>query len=223
MKRQVLPVIHFLDVQTALFEADIAFASGADGVFLISHLSEDDALFEPASVIKGRFPDKKIGLNLLAQGPVACLDAVITLGLDMAWADFAGVSSLGVRPLGAELAATLKQHLHVEFFAGVAFKGQAPESDAGAAARMAVSTGMIATTSGSHTGSAPDVGKIEGMRAALGEYPPLAIASGMAPETVHLYTQAATHFLVSTHVSRDGYHFDPDKLRRFVSVVRNSA
>ncbi|MFP3637646.1 hypothetical protein [Paraburkholderia sp. SIMBA_054] len=217
--RYVLPVIHFLNAQTALQEADVAFACGADGVFLISHHGDDDALFEPATAIKGRHRDRIVGLNLLGRTAIDCLSAVVDLGLDAAWADYAGVTSTHVTAMADEIAGVLKTNRALQFFGSVAFKGQPHEADPAGAALAASNRGMIACTSGSRTGSAPEFAKITRMRAALGPETPLAIASGMAPETVHLYTGAATHFLVSTHVSRDGYHFDPVRLRQFVSVV----
>lgn len=219
MRKIVLPVIHFLDPRTALSEAQIAFDCGADGVFLISHNGDDDALFAPAGAIKGRHPDKLVGLNLLARSPEDCIRAVDDLKIDLAWIDNPGVTSRGISEAGRALADLHAEHRHIQLFGSVAFKYQPLEPDPPAAAIRAWSHGMIATTSGTATGSAPDAAKIAAMRAKLGHDVPLAIASGMSPENVHLFTPYATHFLVSTHVSRDEYHLDPERLARFVAEV----
>ncbi|MBN3761368.1 BtpA/SgcQ family protein [Burkholderia sp. Ac-20365] len=217
---KVFPVIHFLDAATALSEADLAFECGADGVFLISHQGDDDLLFEPAAVIKRRHPGKLVGLNLLTLGAAKCVAVAADLGLDAAWADHAGVNSAGVSETGMQLAQMLKDNPQVALFAGVAFKGQQHEPEAGAAAKVAQSLGMVPTTSGARTGHPPEVRKIEAIRAAIGAGNPLAIASGLSPENVADFARDATHFLVSTHVSRDEYHLDRARLEAFISKAK---
>jgi hypothetical protein len=219
----VLPVIHYLDAQTAIEQADVAFAAGADGIFLISHHSSDDDLIMPAMTIKGRYPDKAIGINFLSKKALPALQIVIDLGLDMIWTDTPGVTSKktteDARAIAQILAAPGKKPV---FFGSVAFKYQAHEQFPGAAAHAASDLGMLATTSGSGTGSAPEVDKISSMYAAVAAAgkPELAIASGLTPENIASFAPYATHFLVATGVSTDEHHFDPDRLAAFVREVR---
>lgn len=221
--RQVLPVIHHLDWATSVEQADIAFAAGADGVFLISHTGDDDELFDPAHAIKAKHPGKRVGLNLLSTPALTALLRVAEAELDMVWADHPGVSSRGYAPEGLQLAHWLRTHPNgPTFFGSVAFKYQPAEPAPGVAAVLAQQAGMLPTTSGPRTGEPPSLEKALGMRTMLGTAP-LAVASGMALDNVAAYLPYFTHYLVATGVSRDAHHFDPALLTVFVQVVRGEA
>lgn len=221
-KRQVLPVVHYLNYTQALAEADLAFRAEADGVFLISHGNENKALPRLARILKDRHPGKRIGLNLLGESPLLALDIAEQCGVDMVWADNPGVTSAGWTPEGAALASALRGGGAVTFFGSVAFKYQPIEPEPGRAAVLAAMNGMLPTTSGSATGSAPEVEKVRLMSEALGGGP-LAVASGMTPENVSDYLPYITHYLVATGVSVDAHHFDEAKLRAFIAAVRSYA
>lgn len=222
----VLPVIHYLDAETTLAQADIAFECGADGVFLISHGGMDDDLYMPTMTIKGRYPTKMIGVNFLSKGPVAALEAAVDVFADMVWVDSPEVDSAGVGPIGAAVVRTLKNcSARIRFFGSVAFKYQAYERDPSGAAVQVAIVGMVPTTSGLATGKAPDIEKIAGMSKALlatGQPPELAVASGLTPENIFSYMPFASHFLVATGVSLDDHHFDPARLKLFVENVKTN-
>lgn len=220
---KILPVIHFRDPTTTFEQADIAFAAGADGVFLIHHAGHDDALFAPARKIKDKHPSKSIGVNLLGHSALAALHRATEAGLDMVWADAPGVHSANVTDEAHEIARCLRERAAgPEFFGSVAFKYQPLEPDPALAALKATLAGMIPTTSGTGTGTPPPLIKAVQMRTPLGANP-LAIASGMTPENVQAYLPYFTHFLVATGVSQDAYHFDPERLANFVRIVRAAA
>lgn len=219
----VLPVIHFFDAQTALEQADVAMAAGADGVFLISHHGSDDDLIMPAMTIKGRYPHKAIGINFLSKTARDSLECVMEIGLDMVWTDDPGVSSRhtdhDARMIASILSSPGPKPL---FFGSVAFKYKDEDASPALAGRAAASLGMLPTTSGAATGAAPDVEKIRSMREELVDFgaPDLAIASGLSPENIRSFMPYATHFLVATKVSKDAYRFDPARLAAFVAAVR---
>lgn len=217
-KRQVLPVVHYLNYTLALSEADLAFRAGADGVFLISHGNENKALPRLARILKDRYPGKRIGLNLLGESPLQALDIAEQAGLDMVWADNPGVSSAGWTEAGAELAEHLRNGSPVAFFGSVAFKYQPYEPEPGRAAVLAALNGMLPTTSGTATGAAPEIEKIRLMSEALAGGQ-LAVASGMTPGNVADYLPYITHYLVATGVSHDAHHFDEAKLSAFIRTV----
>lgn len=222
-QRYVLPVIHHLDFDTSVEQANIAFKHGAHGVFLISHNGQDESLFAPAVEIKRSHPDRLIGLNLLGSSAAHALLNTEGSGLDMVWVDAPGVTSKGVNDEAAQIGRLLKR-AHQEdkkplFFGSVAFKYQPHEPAPGQAAFSAFQLGMVPTTSGSGTGSAPDLDKIMTMRDAIGPDAPFAIASGMTPENVGEFLPYLTHFLVATGISKDVYHFDEPRLMLFVQRV----
>lgn len=220
MKCHVFPVIHHLDEETTLSEADIAFACGATGVFLISHGGQDLDLLPLAKTIKGR-TGKYVGINLLRHTAAEALEYATIYGLDGVWADDCGVSSKGTSSAG-DFLADLSENSNLDVFASVAFKYQPDEPNPPLAAIEALRLGWIPTTSGSGTGHAPEVEKIKSMYEATkagGDLGLLAIASGMTPENVANYVPYLTHILVSTGVSSDAYHFDPIRLKQLISIV----
>lgn len=220
-KKYVLPVVHHRDYATSRAQGQLALAAGADGVFLISHGGDDDALFAPAQDLKETFPDKLVGLNLLGSDALTAFDRTLTAGLDMVWADAPAVTSAGAAAMAQRISAKLAP-LDGRFnvFGSVAFKYQPHEPNPPLAALLAWQLGMVPTTSGTGTGHAPAVSKISAMKKALSPEAPLAIASGMTPENVRDFLPHATHLLVATGISTDSFHFCPEKLHAFIHAVR---
>jgi hypothetical protein len=218
-QKHVLPVIHYLDDVLALENATVAFAAGASGVFVIAMEGDDAPVIPVARVIKARWPDKLVGVNLLESAPAEALEASLAAGLDATWTDRPGVTS---DYLGAEafrVSERLKSAPNHLFFGSVAFKYQALERHPDIAARRAKALGMIPTTSGAATGEAPTPEKTDLMKAAIGETP-LALASGITPANVELFLPSTTYFLVATGISSDEHRLDPQLCGDLMTRVR---
>ena len=207
---QILPVIHFLDEDTTLKQAELAFRCGADGVFLICHDGKSDDVI-PNIAAKIKFPDFKVGINLLSKPPNIAFEIAEEHNLDMLWVDRPGVDSDGLDPDGEKLVLLSVSNSKIEVFASVAFKYQEEEKDPKRAAEQARGNGWIPTTSGSATGQPPSIDKIRLMSGAV-----LANASGITPENIVDYRGLLSHVLVATGISKDEYHFDEDKLRKLI-------
>lgn len=217
----ILPVIHFQDTPLALVNAAMARQSGADGVFLISHHVQDEELPAVAEAIKRSWPGARVGLNFLSRGLRAAMSAVERHGLDMLWGDRCGVSAQGLDDDGRHLRDWAARNPAVTVYAGVAFKYQRPEPDPAGAARQAREAGMLPTTSGAATGSAPNLDKIRSMSEAVDGQ--LAVASGMTAANVGPFAPLLHSILVSTGVSLDEVRFDPLLLVEFVKAVRSAS
>jgi predicted TIM-barrel enzyme len=215
---KILPVIHYIDTDTAIQQVALARQCGADGVFLIDHHGNDDNLVQVAALAKEVFNDFPIGINLLSYSATQAARAAIEHGFQMVWADSMDVDSAGLRSMGRELRGMAAEHPKIGFFASVAFKYQAEEPYPSTAARYAREAGFVPTTSGTKTGTPPTVEKIKKMSAAAGGM--LAVASGMTPDNIALYAPYLSHVLVSTGVSIDDYRFDKAKLVQLISMSR---
>jgi predicted TIM-barrel enzyme len=219
MGPKIYPVVHYLDRATAFSEADKAAQGGADGIFLISHHGDDYELLDVGVEIKSKFEGFPVGINLLNTSPIDATENAIQRGYPMLWGDDMGVDSTGVNETGQAIKTTkAAKDSTIEIFASVAFKYRRTEPDPAMAATMALSAGFIPTTSGSATGSAPDVAKIASMSAATKGV--LAIASGMTPENVVLFAPHLSHILVATGISIDEHKLDASRLRQLISNSR---
>jgi predicted TIM-barrel enzyme len=221
MNPKIYPVIHHLDDTTTLGEAAVARDAGADGVFLISHHGKDRDIARLAAHLCAHYnSDFKIGVNFLGWPNMHAFDVAHMAELDMLWFDNCGVTSAGLTAHGL----MLNKRIHAytgkkpEIFAGTAFKYQPHEDYPAGAAHVAAANGYIPTTSGAATGAPPTLDKIADM-SALGTKA-LAVASGMTPRNVAAFAPLLSHILVSTGVSRDGYHFDAELLSEFIANVR---
>lgn len=215
---KVYPVIHYKDDITTMNEACIAYEAGADGVFLISHLGDNENLIPIAVNIKKTL-GFNVGLNFLGDDAMYTAKIVKEYGLDMVWSDYCGLSSEGLSLEGYQLHFWGEDNKHIEIFASVAFKYQADEPNPPLAAEFAKKYGFIPTTSGSGTGHAPTVEKIESMSVAAGGC--LAVASGMTPKNIEQFKDHISHVLVSTGISRDEYHFDEELIKLFINLAKN--
>lgn len=215
------PVIHFLNCQLALNEVGVARDAGADGVFLISHHGDDDALLDVARDARDAYPGFPIGINLLSRPAEDAVRAAVAHGLPMVWADDMGVSSAGLSEEGVRLSALARTYPGLMLFASVAFKYQAPEPQPEEAARQALAAGFLPTTSGAGTGQAPEVSKVASMSAAAGGL--LAVASGMTPENIATFAPHLSHCLVATGIGLDEHRIDFEKLVRFIGAVARAS
>lgn len=218
---KILPVIHYLDRDTAFAEVGTAVLCGADGVFLISHHGDDPDLLEVGVAIKKKHPGFPIGINLLSTGAVDAARNAIALAFPMLWGDDLGVDSNGVNEAGRLIETLRYSNPGFQVFASVAFKYRPHEPDPAKAAQNALEAGFIPTTSGSGTGSAPDLEKIVAMSRATGGV--LAIASGMTPWNVAEYAPYLSHILVATGIAMDEHRIDADKLGLLIANVRAAA
>lgn len=214
----IFPVIHYLNRELAISNANMALRLGCTGVFVISMDGNDEPLEVVAKEVKKLWPDKTIGVNYLTLPAIEGLRRNLAAGLDATWTDSSGVGSGGVTDEAMAVAALLREKPTHQFFGSVAFKYQKRDSDPAAAAVVAAELGMIPTTSGSATGKAADLGKIQSMRDALGSRP-LGIASGITPENIHLYAPMLTHILVATGISADFHSFSEERLTALMAAI----
>lgn len=223
---RVWPVVHHDHAALTLAQADLAFAAGAHGVFLIAHAAPDEDLVPLIHAVKARHPGRAVGVNFLRSTALEAAQRCVREGLDTLWVDAAGVSSRGITTAGQALA-HFSREAGLTVFAGVAFKYQEVEPNPAAAALQAMSRGWIPTTSGVATGQAADLDQVRRMRQALDEVPRdpsrLALASGLTPENVHAYRSTVTDFLVATGVSHDMHRFDPARLAQFIERATGAA
>ena len=227
-KPQVWPVIHYTSDAIALDNAAMAAEVGATGVFVISMEGNDAPLVPVATLIKKRHPLLKVGVNHLGLPPSGSLAHNLHARLDATWTDSPGVSSAFISPAAQAVSQRLRWVPHHLFFASVAFKYQAPEPAPGRAAVMAATLGMIPTSSGTATGVAADLSKLNAMHEDLLEFSntpaaresnwprraptDLGLASGVTPENVVDVIGLVSHILVATGISADEHHFDYEKL-----------
>lgn len=215
---EIWPVIHLQSPSQGITNARLAAKCGCQGVFLIS-MHGDDTMIDPvADDIKRQLPNLKVGVNYLTKSADKALSDSLAAGHHATWADDAGIRSDAPSPLAHRCEALLIHRTEHLFFAGVAFKYRQKEPDPPRAAARALYLGFLPTTSGAATGSAPDVGKLAGIRAAISPSAPLAVASGITPDNVAVLGPYLSHILVATGVSRSFHDFDAGLL---TTLMRN--
>lgn len=204
------PVIHLRDDAQGHREAEKAYDAGADGVFFIHHAGDDTMAVRVAQAVKIRYPEWYVGINLLASGPVAAFEQAITAGLNAIWADAVGVSSEGLTPVAHELRRLHLVHPFIDIFAGVAFKYQPTDPNPNGTIYQLSDLGWIPCTSGKATGSAAEVGKVEGLATASSTG--LGLASGVTLDNVAQYLPHVSHFFVASSISEDDYTLDFERM-----------
>ncbi len=213
------PVIHYRDTETTLRNAEIAAQAGCAGVMLINMDGLDWLLDDAVGQIRSRFPSLSIGVNRLQTGRIESLLRNLEVGADSTWADQCGITSSGPDHLALEIQALSRANPTHRLFGGVAFKYQQREPDAPLAARKALDFGVIPTTSGAATGSAPSLDKIKGMAQAL-PCKALAVASGIDVGNAAAFVPFVRYFLVSTGISTGFFDFNAGLTRELAAIVQ---
>lgn len=223
MNPQILPVIHYKNLDLALKNADIVARAGCPGLFLIEMNGNNEPLDRAAKKIRAEWPHMRIGINRLDADPVSAVQHHIDTNIDMTWTDQQLThSQVGNWNAVEHLRETIRKAQH-QLFSGVAFKYQAYEPDPATAARSAIEYGLIPTTSGPGTGMPADTQAIAGLRKAIGPKAPLAIASGITPENVASYASYLSHILVATGIASDFYNLDAERLKSLKNQIEKPA
>jgi len=222
-------VVHVVSRHGQLASENAAKASeaGADGIFLINHGVDTEALLEVAERVHEAHPGLWTGMNLLGLQPEAAFHR-LPKWVRGVWTDNAHTPAYagdGVRVKRADeiRQARARSGWTGEYFGGVAFKYQEQPKDIGEAAMRAAEYVDVVTTSGVRTGSAPDLAKISAMRAALGPSGRLAVASGITPENVRDYLPHVTDVLVATGVSTSFKELDLGRMKQLVAAIRQGS
>lgn len=214
---EVWPVIHLAAPELAYRNAEIAFANGAAGVFVISMDGMDDNIDPVAVELKRRHPGRRVGVNYLTLPAHIALPRSLSLGMDATWADRPGVRSEAVSDkVASAISSVLAANPGHLFFGSVAFKYQPIDRDPPKAAQLAIRHGMIPTTSGERTGIAPPEAKLQGIREAIGDGP-LALASGVTPGNAAELGRFLSHILVATGISKSEHELDEGLLRSLMT------
>lgn len=219
----VTPVIHVTSTRQALENASIAADLGADGVWLISHQGEDDALVPLADAVVARHPGLVVGVNFLGSTAGQALTNIAASGshaITGYWSDNAGIVDDEVELAEADAAERGASGWTGSYFGGVAFKYQRTPTDLEQTCRAATRFVDVVCTSGPGTGAAADVNKIAQIRAAIGAHP-LAIASGITPSNVVDYLDLVDVFMVATGISRSFDQLDAALTSELVRHVQD--
>ena len=224
-RRVILPVVRVTSAAQALKNARIAREAGADGAFLISEALDDERLLEVHAEVAEALAPWWLGVNCLGLTPreVCARASGAVAGV---WVDDALIDE--DREEDDQRAAREVQEVRGErgwqglYFGGVAFKYKQPARDPARAARLAAAYMDVVTTSGTATGTPPELEKVRRMKRAVGEAP-LALASGISPENVAPYLELADCFLVATSIRADDEDFDECRTAALVRRVHEQA
>lgn len=213
-----LPVIHVVNKEQTLQNVTIAIEAQADGIFLINHNIHAGELVSVFRAVKNNFPDLWIGINFLDLYREDSAATTINIGADGLWTDDAGVyEGMTNAPISRDRLLGQWKGL---YFGGVAFKYQKKVDDVASVAKLAIDAVDAITTSGTRTGTAPNVDKISSMREAIGNFP-MAIASGITVENVKKFLPYNDCFLVATGISFNHTELDPKKTQLLSSSIHS--
>ena len=224
----LLPVVHPIGRVEAFAAIRTARAVGVKGVFLIDQGMHERELLSLVREVRERYPTLWIGLNLLTRRPAdALISALDACGvIDGIWSDDASVDervSDSSPQLRADefVAARRVRHWSGLYFGGVAFKYQREiaAEDLTRAAVMSAPYMDVLCTSGPGTGSPAAVSKVRELRMGLGDQHAMALASGVTPENVQVYTPYVQAFLVGTGIEESLGVFDPRKIEALMKAM----
>ncbi len=205
--KRFFPVIHCIDpfeqqgIGHAIGNTKIAIKNKADGVFLIGHSINFRSLCDIYEHVRKQFPEIWIGINFLditGMNGWGSLGRVANTcrGLNALWIDTTPEERFGINGFGT--------FDSIEIFGGVAFKYINPDIRGEELKKSCDQAGQLVdviTTSGTKTGSAPDVAKLEEIRKNIGDEKRLALASGVTLKNVSLFLPTVSDFLVASSIT----------------------
>jgi hypothetical protein len=206
MKTELIPVIHMLDEQQVYKNIELCQKCSIEKVFLINHRVATFDLLTCAMNAKILYEEMWIGINMLGIETVTAISKEYPL----------------INGLWSDETITLEDYTKREFtglyFGGLAFKYQPQPTDLELACKNAILTTDVACTSGSGTGKAPTMAKINAIREYLGDHP-MAIASGVSIDNIESYKGIADYLLVASSITDKNEMIIKDKLLELQSYL----
>jgi len=206
MKTELIPVIHMVNQNQVMTNVKTCVESGIEKIFIINHQTTSQDLIKCSSVVKEKYPNLWIGLNML---DVPAKDAILyEFDFDGLWCDQSIKSEdYKFRKFKGML------------FTGLAFKYQPQPKDLQLACQESILTSDVSTTSGAATGKAADISKILQIREYLGSHP-MAIASGVNQDNISLYKGVVDYLLVASSITSRSEIIYKDKLEELLNKLK---
>lgn len=218
------PVVHVASLTQALDNVKIALDANASGVFLISHALSHRKFIPIALEVRKQCPNCWLGINVLGLNNIDALTKLPDIGnghFQGFWSDYTGIEenlgSLAQKEASNTLDMVRKKVDH--YFGGFAFKYQPEVTNLEYAAKLTAEFVDYLTTSGEETGSSPTPEKIQRIRRAC-PTKPIAIASGISSENVHLFPDADA-FLVASSIGKTFTQLDPAKTKALAYAINH--
>lgn len=203
MKPIISPVIHMLNMNQVRDNINTCLSVGINHVFIINHVTEVPELINCTLKMREEFPDLWIGMNPLGYYNWQALH--LDLDISALWID--------------ETITTEERNFKGLVFGGLAFKYQKQPNDIELACKDAIKFTDVACTSGPGTGKAPSIEKIKTLRYHLGDHP-LAIASGVSVDNVHLYAEYVDYLMVASSITDKNEMINKDKLYQLYDKIQ---
>lgn len=203
---QLMPVIHVKNLQQVLENLKICQENKLYCPFLINHQISDEVLIDICLKAREKY-DIVFGINCLGGMPLREIHDLNKDGMiiDAVWTDT--LEKLDFFP-------------NFRYYGSVAFKYQPKSKDLASDCAEAVISTDVVVTSGSKTGSPPDLEKIKQIRGYIGNHP-LAIASGIDCENVEQFAPYVDIVMVATSICKDFYNLDLEKVKQLSKKVKS--
>lgn len=230
-KKEFLVALHTLDRDQVLYEAKkILTPDGAHGVILVNNkgnlqsIDSHPNIFSVAVELKETYPNYLIGTNSL---DLESADAMTYIPgvLDILWTDIGGIVEIDDKAiLDPDIERWLPQ-IRPKYYGSQLFKYQPKAKNPEAVVKEAVKHFSALITSGTATGSEPNVEKIQQIREWIGPDAKLGIASGMSVGNIEQFLPYADIFIVASSLNMhlgNGDHFfqyDPVKVKTFRAKI----
>ncbi len=207
MKSEIIPVIHVVSREQVLSNVATCVKCGIQKIFLINHVVAVEELIMCAYIVKIKYMDLWIGINMLGMDPVNALSMQLPSIIKGLWMDET-----------VDFPKNRVRSFKGMVFGGLAFKYQPQPLDLVKACEVARVQTDVATTSGPGTGKAANVEKIKLLREYLGDHP-MAIASGISAENIHNYKGLADYLLVASSITDKNEMIIEEKLMELKSKL----
>lgn len=184
---EIIPVIHMINEKQVSQNVETCLKCNIKKIFIINHVVTIEDLKRCAINVKNKHPNLWVGINMLGSPVQESLN--LDINIDALWIDET-----------IENDHSKQRQFKGMVFGGLAFKYQPQPKDLKESCLNVIKNTDVATTSGEGTGKAANINKIKLIRSFLGNHP-MAIASGVSIENIHLYKDIVDYLLVASSIT----------------------
>ncbi|MBI4859294.1 MAG: protein kinase [Candidatus Riflebacteria bacterium] len=220
-RHTIFAIIHAVSASQTLRNAEIAWAAGCDGVFLVAPGPNPRELLDTHGRVVAEFPNWWIGISCPDMAP---LEVLRDLPDEVAgvWVDSPVMTEGATDGAVAEqvTSALIGGRWRGFYFGGLAVTHATSDQHVQRVTDLAARCVDVLTAAGPGAGQPPPKDRVEAARAVPVPVA-LAITTGISPETVFGFVDLADSFVVGSGISSCFGQLDPRRVRALVSIVRS--
>lgn len=221
----LLPVVSCFNEEQFEYNIDILYEyyvqKKIDGIIIINTNCSLDILFNTLNIMKNKYPDLWIGINILGYNIFEVLNYLTEITMvNGLWIDNSYVTDKDYQNI-PEIIINHFKNISWDglYFGGTLFKYIKYSGDTNKICSNSIPYMDIITTSGDGTGIPIEINKLQNIYNIIDNKRPIALASGITSDNIDIIKEYVDIFIVGTYIVDDNYNININNLNLLINKL----